>query len=118
MKIIIGIRNPKDTLVSFYHFYRMHSSLGNFKGSWDDFFELYKTKHLIYGDYFQWYSSWLQHKDKPNVMLVKYEDMHRRMADVINKMSNFLCKPIPQESIADVIQHLTFDSMSRNDMTN
>ena len=118
VKIVITIRNPKDTLVSLYHFYRMYRGLGNFKGSWDDFFELYKTKHLTYGDYFQWYSSWLQYKDKPNVLLVKYEDMHRRMNDVIRDVSNFLGRNLSQNVIDDIINHLTFDSMRRNPMVN
>jgi len=118
VKIIIIIRNPKDTLVSMYHFYRMHRGLGHFKGTWNDFFELFKAKHLLYGDYFRWYSSWLQHKDKPNVMLVKYEDMHHKMSDVINDVSTFLGKSLSKPVTADVIQHLTFDSMRQNDMVN
>ena len=118
VNIIIGIRNPKDTLVSFYHFYRMNRNLGNFKGSWDDFFELHKTKHILCGDYFQWYSSWLQYKDKPNVLLVKYEDMHSRMPDIIKDVSNFLGKDLPQNIIDDIVRHLSFDNMSTNNMVN
>ena len=118
VKVIIVIRNPKDTLVSLYHFYRMLRPLGNYKGSWNDFFELYKAKHLLYGDYFDWYSSWLQYKDRPNVKLIKYEDMHHRMADVINEVSQFLNKPLPENVIPDVIEHLTFEKMRNNDMVN
>ena len=118
VKVIICIRNPKDTLISYYHFYRMNSMLGNFKGTWDEFFELYEVKHLIYGDYFQWYVSWLQHLDKANVMLIKYEDMHHKLPDVINDVSEFLGKRLPEHVTDDVIQHLTFDSMSSNDAVN
>ena len=118
VKVIIVIRNPKDTLVSLYHFYRMLRPLGNYKGSWNDFFELYKAKHLLYGDYFDWYSSWLQYKDRPNVKLIKYEDMHHRMADVINEVSQFLNKPLPVNVIPAVIEHLTFEKMRQNEMVN
>ncbi|KAK2138403.1 hypothetical protein LSH36_3123g00016 [Paralvinella palmiformis] len=118
VKVIIGIRNPKDTLVSFYHFYRMTYNLGNFSGSWDDFFELYKTKHMLYGDYFQWYSSWLQYIDKPNVMLVKYEDMHHRLSDVIKGVSTFLGKNLPENVMDDISLQLSFDSMRHNNMVN
>ena len=118
VKVIMVTRNPKDTLVSLYHFYRMALPLGPFEKSWDDFFELYKVKHLIYGDYFQWYSTWLQYKDKPNVKLVKYEDMHHGMSDVINDLSLFLGKSLSQDVAANVMNHLTFDSMSGNDMVN
>ncbi|KAK2165925.1 hypothetical protein LSH36_44g07040 [Paralvinella palmiformis] len=118
VKIIVIIRNPKDTLVSLYHFYRIHRGLGNFQGSWNDFFELYKTKHLIYGDYFEWYASWLEYKEKSNIKLLKYEDMHHRMSDVIDDLLQFLGKSLSEDSIADIIKHLTFDSMSSNDMVN
>jgi len=118
VKIIVVIRNPKDTLVSMYHFYRMHRALNNFKGTWDDFFELYKSKHLLFGDYFKWYSYWLQYKDKPNVKLVKYEDMHHKMSDVINEVCQFLGKTLSLDAIAGIIQHLKFDNMSQNTMVN
>ena len=96
----------------------MNSNLGNFKGTWDDFFELYKTKHLIFGDYFKWYSYWLQYKDKPKVKLIKYEDMHHRMSDVIDDVCQFLGKTLSRDAIPDIIQHLTFNDMSKNPMVN
>ena len=37
-KIIVGIRNPKDALVSYYHFNRMNKLLGNFPGNWGQLF--------------------------------------------------------------------------------
>ena len=62
----------------------MYENVGKFSGTFDDLFELYKAKRLIFGDYFEWYSDWLRHKDKPNVKLIKYEEKQRRMRDVIN----------------------------------
>ncbi len=37
-KTVILLRNPKDALVSYYHYYRMSESFGLFPGSWNDFF--------------------------------------------------------------------------------
>ena len=37
LKIILGIRNPKDTLISCYHFSRMNALYGLFPGNWRQF---------------------------------------------------------------------------------
>ena len=70
------------------------------------------------GNYFEWYSGWLQHRDKPNVKLIKYEDMCRKMRDVIDDVTQFLGRSLSETTIADMIEHLTFDKMSRNEMVN
>ncbi|KAK2140072.1 hypothetical protein LSH36_1493g00000, partial [Paralvinella palmiformis] len=80
----------KALSVPVYERIRMNRALGNFQGSWDDFFELYKTKHLLYGDYFEWYANWLEYKEKSNIKLLKYEDMHHKMSDVIDDLLQFL----------------------------
>ena len=43
VKFVVVIRNPKDALVSYYYFYRSNVNLGNFSGSWDEFFEMIKV---------------------------------------------------------------------------
>ena len=50
IKIIQTIRNPKDTLVSFYHHYRSDGAGGAFNGTWDQYFERFRGRKLIWGD--------------------------------------------------------------------
>ena len=118
VKIIVVIRNPKDTLVSLYHFYRMNSYLGNFPGTWDDFFELFRTKHMLIGDYFDWYDSWFGHLKNPNVLFVSYEDMSRSLLKVIDRLCGFLGQTLTGDQKAVVLEHTSFINMRQNKMTN
>ena len=118
VKVILMIRNPLDTLVSFYHFYVISRTLGFFSGSWDDFFQLIKTKHILFGDYFDWYKTWLNDLTLPNVLLVKYEDMHNNLKAVVKDVSLFLGKELHDDVIDKIVDHLSFDRMRANQMTN
>ena len=44
VKTVVVMRNPKDMLVSLFHFYRINKNLGLFDRSWDDFFDFSKAK--------------------------------------------------------------------------
>jgi hypothetical protein len=118
VKVIIVIRNPKDTLVSYYNFYRMWEGYGKYRGTWDEFFDVHQSKLVSYGNYFDWYESWLPLISLPNVLLVKYEDMKSALPDVLARTSTFLGKAMPSDVRYDLIQHLSFESMKQNDMTN
>ncbi len=118
-KVIVSIRNPKDVLVSLYHFYRMLPSLGNFPGTWDQFFQsLYVRKQLINGDYFNFYEGWWRYKAKnaDQILLVSYEDMKRDVTNVIWTVAGFLGKSLTEEQVFRIKEHTSFDCMKRNNM--
>ena len=60
-KVVVVSRNPKDCLVSFYHFYK-YPHFGGFEGDFHEFFELYKNKKLVNGDIFDFYLSWNKYR--------------------------------------------------------
>ena len=55
VKIINVIRNPKDTIVSYYHHYKNDPPIGLFTGSFNDFFELAIKGQVCWGDIFDHY---------------------------------------------------------------
>jgi hypothetical protein len=74
-KTIVVMRNPKDVLVSFYHLYKIAPDFcGNYSGTWDDFFELFKEKPLR-GNALEHNAEWWKVRDLDNVLVIKYEEM-------------------------------------------
>ena len=110
-KIIVTIRNPKDTLVSMYHFYRMNKLMGCYEGSWEEFFEMYRQDALTHETYMKYYIGWAEVKDHPNVMLVKYEDSVTNPARVIQDISKFINRPLSEDQINNIVRMTSFDYM-------
>nr|XP_042912715.1 sulfotransferase ssu-1-like [Parasteatoda tepidariorum] len=60
-KYICVTRNPKDCCVSYFH--HMRNLPGhNFNGTFDQFFELFVSGKIDYGDYFDHLLSWYPHR--------------------------------------------------------
>ena len=113
-KIVVVIRNPKDTLLSYYHFYQMHAGFGLFKGSWGDFFELYKNKGLSYGDWLKFYKSYWEHRSKSNVIFLAYEDMKRDVKSCIKQLASFIDVPCTEADVEEISRLVDFQHMKQN----
>ena len=114
-KFIVVMRNVKDSLVSYYHF---HRALFRYKGTWDDFFETFKTKQLLMGDWLDYNLGWWALKRHPNVLIVKYEDMKKNRREVIQKAAEFCEKGVSEETLDDVAAATSFEEMRDNPATN
>ncbi|KAL4220600.1 Sulfotransferase 1C2 [Mactra antiquata] len=117
-KIMVLFRNPKDLCVSYYHFYRSSSSFGKFTGTWDNFFEMFMEGQVDHGSWFDYTQSWWDIKDQDNVKIFFYEDMKEDLAREVEKMCQFLNKPLSREIITKIANHCQFESMKKNPMTN
>ncbi len=118
-KVIVPIRNPKDTLVSFFHFHHINPVMGEFPGTFAQFIDsMFVRKKLMFGDYFDFYESWWEFKraNPDQVLFVNYEDMQRDIAKSIKEIAQFLGKPLSEDKLADVISHTSFGSMKNNNM--
>ncbi|ELT92660.1 hypothetical protein CAPTEDRAFT_5186 [Capitella teleta] len=117
-KIIVGMRNPKDNLLSLYHFYNMNEVFGNFSGSFSDFFTLIKEKRMLYGDIFEHNVGWWSIRDRPNTMYVFYEDLTEDPGKEVRRMAEFLGKETSDEDITKIVEWTTFGNMSQTKSTN
>ncbi|XP_074651382.1 sulfotransferase 1C2-like [Tubulanus polymorphus] len=117
-KMLVLFRNPKDVCVSYYHFYKSSSSFGNYKGSWEEFLEMFKSGHVDHGSWFDFTKSWWDKSDNPNLKIIFYEDMKRDLEESVRDISKFLNKSLAPETIKQIAEHCSFDSMKTNPMTN
>ncbi len=89
-RVVVLSRNPKDCLVSFYHIHKLEFPRLEYTGDFKQFFEMYKTKDLVFGDYFDFYLSWWKYRwvEKNVVHLDKFEKW--------NEIICFLCPSCDQ----------------------
>lgn len=118
IKTIFIMRNPKDVAVSYYHFYQSSQELGNYKGSWDTFFDMFMAGEVFYGSWIDYILEWWQKaRDCDHVLVLKYEDMIKDHHGTIRKISEFLGKSLSEEQIQNIEAYTSFQSMRDNPMT-
>ncbi|GFU07325.1 sulfotransferase 1 family member D1 [Nephila pilipes] len=97
-KYICITRNPKDCCVSYYH--HMKGMPGHsFKGTFDQFFELFLAGMIDFGDYFDNLMGWYEHRNDPNVLFLTYEEMKENTEAAILKMASFIDDEIYAEPL-------------------
>lgn len=112
-KIIFLVRNPKDVAVSRYknQFGMLHPK---YNGTFPSYFELFMDKVNTYGDYFEYMNKWWQIiKDKPNNLVVCYEEASQNLLKTVNKIGDFLGRHPSPELAAAITELCTFESMKK-----
>ena len=105
LRVLQIVRNPKDTLVSFYHHLSSDGHLGGFNGTWDQFFEEFKNKRLIWGDFFEINADWYKfNKGRENSLILKYEDMKRDPRAHVIKIAKFLGHNVSDKAIDLIVE--------------
>ena len=116
-KYVYIARNPKDVAVSYYYHMRMLSPL-KYSGTWDEFYQLYKSGNVIFGDWFDHVLDWWKHRDSENILFLKYEDMKRDHRGAVKKIAKFIGYNLKEEVIDTVVEKSTFRNMKDNPTTN
>ena len=115
-KYIYVVRNPKDVVVSFFHYERGMPFSPLYE--WDEFFEKFMLGELVYGNYFDHVLSWWAHKDDNNVLFLKYEDMKKDLPSVVSRIANFIGQKISKELIDQIASKTTFANMKKDSSAN
>ncbi|XP_064596258.1 sulfotransferase 1C4-like [Liolophura sinensis] len=114
-KIILVIRNPKDVAVSHFYFHKKIKSIGSFTDfAWQDFFEVFFSPDTLpYGSWFSHTKKWLQHRNDPNLLLVKFEDLKTDLTNGVSRIAEFLGRPVSGNRAAAIAAKCQFDNMKK-----
>ena len=116
-KYIYIARNPKDVAVSYYYHMRMMINL-EYSGTWDEFYQLYKSRNILCGSWFDHVLEWWKHRDAENILFLKYEDMKKDHRGAVKKMAEFIGYNLEEEVIDTIVEKSTFQNMKDNPATN
>ncbi|XP_056292213.1 amine sulfotransferase [Pseudoliparis swirei] len=117
IKVVYVWRNPKDVLVSFYHF--AHSwVLLDAPQSFEDFFQQFLDGDVYMGSWFDHVKDYQKARDQLNIHFVQYENMLKDFRGEVVKLCAFLGKDLTDEVIDHVVETSTFKSMKTNPKAN
>nr|XP_003215620.1 PREDICTED: amine sulfotransferase [Anolis carolinensis]XP_008118683.1 PREDICTED: amine sulfotransferase [Anolis carolinensis] len=110
-KIIYVARNPKDVLVSYFHFSKVSQVLEDVE-DFEVIMEKFLAGKVIGNLWLDHVEGWSAQKDNQNILFLMYEEMKKDLKGSVIKICNFLGKRLTEEEIDDVVDKASFGKMS------
>ncbi|CAK6983057.1 sulfotransferase 6B1 [Scomber scombrus] len=111
-KMLVVFRNPKDTLVSYYHFSNNSNNPVLPSGqSWESFYTNFLSGDVPWGSYFDHALAWEKKMDDPNVMIVTYEELKKDLSEGIRQISKFFGYSLTEAQVQQISEGSTFSAM-------
>ncbi|XP_078257612.1 sulfotransferase 2B1-like [Rhinoraja longicauda] len=116
-KVIYVARNPKDALVSSFHYHNMATFLED-PGTLEEFIDKFLEGKVMFGSWFDHIKSWWPLKDKDNILFLTYEEMLEDMRGALVKLGGFLGQPLSDVAMEAIANQSKFNNMKQNNMSN
>ncbi|XP_048411134.1 sulfotransferase 2B1 [Stegostoma tigrinum] len=116
-KVVYVTRNPKDALVSSFHYHNLATFLDN-PGTFEEFIQKFLAGNVMFGSWFDHIKSWWPRKDQDNILFITYEDLLQDMRSVLLKLGEFLGKQLSDDAIETIVAQTKFSNMRQNKMSN
>ncbi|XP_078487667.1 sulfotransferase 1C2-like [Ciona intestinalis] len=127
VKLIYIMRNPKDQIISWYHFAHQHHFIQNKVEPWDElcpedigkFIDICIEGNQGYfgkqGEgYLEHVRDWYKHKDDPNILFVMYEDLQQDFSKEVRKISDFLEVSLSNAEVDQIMKNTSIQSMKKD----
>jgi hypothetical protein len=101
-------RDGRDVAVSYYHFYRSHLGC---RDDFATFFQRFLRGDLQYRSWFDHVSGWMANAKAPEVLVVRYEDLHQDSAAVMRRVAAHAGLAVSEQRLAQVLAETSFDVM-------
>ncbi|XP_051274299.1 sulfotransferase 6B1 [Dicentrarchus labrax] len=111
-KMLVIFRNPKDTLVSYYHFSNNNPVLPG--ESWESFYSNFISGEVSWGSYFDHALAWEKRMDDPSVMVVTYEELKQDLTESIRQITTFFGFSLTEAQVQQIAEGSTFNAMKKN----
>ncbi|XP_052020576.1 amine sulfotransferase-like [Apodemus sylvaticus] len=116
-KIVYIYRNPKDVMISYFHFSNWVDILES-----TDTIEHYMDKFLegkvVGGRWFDHIRGWYEHRHDFNIMFLSYEDMKKDLRSTVHKICSFVEKELSEEDVDAIVRQATFENMKSDPRAN
>ncbi|XP_066230817.1 sulfotransferase 2A1-like [Saccopteryx leptura] len=116
-KGIYIMRDPRDIIVSGYHFWKA-LKISRIPDSLEEYFEWFLQGNVPYGSWFDHVCGWLQMKGKENFLIISYEELHQDLRASVEKVCQFLGTKLSPEELNSVLKNVSFQAMKDNKMSN
>ncbi|XP_004867058.1 sulfotransferase family cytosolic 2B member 1 isoform X4 [Heterocephalus glaber] len=116
-KVIYVGRNPRDILVSFYHYSKIARQLKD-PGTPDQFLQDFLKGEVQFGSWFDHIKGWIRMQGKENFLFLTYEELQQDLHGSVQRICEFLGRPLAEEALGSVVAHSTFGAMKANTMSN
>ncbi|KAK3541657.1 hypothetical protein QTP86_034662 [Hemibagrus guttatus] len=116
-KVIYVSRNPKDVLVSTFHFHQMASFLHD-PLTFEEFADQFLAGNVFFGKWTDHVKSWRHTDVGDRILYITYEEMIQDLLGSLERMLLFLGKSLSKDALHRVTEHCEFKTMKQNKMSN
>ncbi|KAM6368005.1 LOW QUALITY PROTEIN: amine sulfotransferase-like [Alca torda] len=114
-RVIYVSRNPKDVMVSYYHFSKYMSVLEEVPDF--TFMERFLAGKVLGSSWLDHVAGWYSHAEDFNILFLTMKN-EKDLRSAVLKICNFLDKKLSEEEVDSVVRQATFENMRKDPRAN